>query len=296
MIVFPQYEDIMSMIKLKKSKLPFYMAIHSVHKTLLHHHDFVELAYVIEGSGTEIINGIHHHLKPGTSSFLLPHHIHEIQSDSDQPLVKYCCLFDINMLFGSSYESELSSLLFRVGSNLSSFVDFPPVMSARMQTIFEQLHEEYLNHDGIGRSSFIRAKLTESMLLFVRALHTNAPISLHSEEPEGKINFWRILQYIHVHYSEKLTLDWLSLQFHVSIPYISRSFKKYLGRSFLDYLHGLRVESAASMLISTNMSLADIAVEAGFESYRSFSRVFREVREQTPSDYRNAFKDAKEHI
>ncbi|MFD0693499.1 helix-turn-helix domain-containing protein [Paenibacillus sp. GCM10027628] len=294
MIVFPEYEDLMAIIKLKKGELPLHISIHTLKKTLLHHHDFVELSYVIEGSGTEIINGIPHHLQPGTCSFLLPHHIHEIQSDSDKPIIKYCCMFDINMLLGSSYESELSSLLFRIGSRIPSFVDFSSPMADRIHNIFELLHDDYLNPVGIGRNSFIRAKLTEAMLLFVRASHTNYPNGLQVDEFDEKMNFWKVLQYMHVHYSKKLTLEWLSHHFRVSTPYMSRSFKKHLGRSFLEYLHGLRVESAVSMLVSTNMSLADIAAEAGFESYRSFSRVFRELRGQTPSDYRNQRKKSLE--
>jgi AraC-like DNA-binding protein len=289
-IVFPRYEDLMTIIQSKKGKLPLYISIHTIHKTTLHHHDFVELSYVTEGSGTEIINGISHHLQPGTSSFLLPHHIHEIKSDSNLPIVKYCCMFDINMLLGSSYESELASLLFQIGSKFPSFVDFSPAMTEHMRSIFELLLEEYISQDGIGRSSFIRAKLTEAMLLFIRASNASDSLALQDVEPDEKINFWKILQHIHVHYSEKLTLEWLSHHFRASTPYISRSFKKHLGRSFLDYLHGLRVESAVSMLLSTNMPLIDIAAEVGFESYRSFSRVFREIRGQTPSDYRKAYK------
>ncbi len=176
MSVFPQYEDFMAIVKLKKSKLPLYVSIHSVHKTMLHHHDFVELSYIIEGHGTEIINGITHHLQPGTSSFLLPHHIHKIQSDSDQPVIKFCCMFDINMLLGSPYESELSSLLFQIGSRFSSFVDFAPATAQIMRSILELLLEEYTNQDGIGRSSFIRAKLTEAMILFIRASDVNNPL------------------------------------------------------------------------------------------------------------------------
>jgi transcriptional regulator GlxA family with amidase domain len=74
------------------------------------------------------------------------------------------------------------------------------------------------------------------------------------------------------------------------MPYISRLFKDHVGQSFLTYLHGLRIKSAASLLISTEMPIADISTEVGFESYRTFLRVFREIRGQTPSDYRDTLK------
>src|SRR5690606_32673826 len=103
---------------------------------------------------------------------------------------------------------------------------------------------------------------------------------------ESKVNFWKVLQYLHVHYQEDLSLESISRQFRVSPPYISRLFKEHVGQSFLTYLHELRIKSAASLLISTDMSISDIATEVGFESYRTFLRVFRDIRGQTPSEFR----------
>ncbi|WP_167859655.1 AraC family transcriptional regulator [Paenibacillus cymbidii] len=291
MSVFPQYEDLMTMIAARSGKLPFYISIHSVRQTRVHHHDFVELTFMLEGSGSETINGVTHRMQPGVASFLLPHHIHHVESDSDRPLVKYCCMFDINLLFGSAYEAELSRLLFRVGSELPSSVAFDPALAAQMQSVLDMLHAEYVNKDGIGRNSFIRVKLTEAMLLFIRAAQAAADAPPPSGElSEAGLDFGEVLRFIHVHYAEPLTLDRLAEHCRVSAAHLSRSFKKRIGCSFLDYLHRLRVESAASMMRSTDMTLIDIAADAGFPSYRSFSRIFRDLQGRTPSEYRLAFK------
>jgi AraC-like DNA-binding protein/mannose-6-phosphate isomerase-like protein (cupin superfamily) len=288
MTVYPLYEDIVANRTIFKGNLPFYISIHNVRKTPLHHHDVVELTFVLEGRGVEIINGTRHQLQDGASSFLLPHHMHQIECESGMSVTKYCCMFDINMLLGSSYESELSSLLFQIGSSIPPFVNFSPPQAERMRSILEILHEEYNHLDSVGRSSLIRVKLTEAMLLFVRASQQVAAPTIPVEPTDNKINFWKVLQYLHVHYREKLTLESVSRQFRVSTPYISRLFKEHVGQSFLTYLHGLRIKSAASLLVSTEMSMADIAAEVGFESYRTFLRVFREIRGQTPSEYRHA--------
>lgn len=297
MSVFPQYEDMMAMIASKSGKLPFYISIHSVRKSVVHHHDFVELTFMLEGSGSETINGVTYRMRPGIASFLLPHHFHHVESDTDRPLVKYCCMFDINFLFGSAYESELSRLLFRVGTELPSSVALDPAQAARLRSTLELLHAEYADPHGIGRNSFIRAKLTEAMLLFIRAaqasvIAASAASSPVSELPEAKLDFGDVLRFVHVHYAEPLTLDRLAEHCRVSAAHLSRSFKKHIGCSFLDYLHRLRVESAASMMRSTDMTLIDIAAEAGFPSYRSFSRIFRDLQGRTPSGYRQAFKPA----
>ncbi|MDF2653390.1 MAG: transcriptional regulator, AraC family, partial [Paenibacillus sp.] len=207
MTVYPLYEDFVASVKMKKEKLPFYISIHHVNKTPLHHHDCVELTFVLEGSGTEIINGTKHLLQTDAASFLLPHHMHEIECEPGQPVVKYCCMFDINMLLGSSYESELSSLLFQIGSSIPPFVKFSPAEAERMRSIMMILHEEYRNPDSVGRSSLVRVKLTEAMLLFVRATEScnTGSIPADAAEAETKVNFWKVLQYLHVHYQDKLT-------------------------------------------------------------------------------------------
>ena len=138
------------------------------------------------------------------------------------------------------YESELSSLLFQIGSNIAPFVQLSPSQAERMRSIMEIVHEEYGNLDAVGRSSLIRVKLTEAMLLFVRASQMDAPPSTHADSTGSKVNFWKVLQYLHVHYQNNLSLESLSRQFRVSPPYISRLFKEHLGQSFLTYLHGLR--------------------------------------------------------
>lgn len=287
MSTFPEFQDSFVNSKLQKGQFPFCMTINKIHSTKLHHHDFVELSYVLDGCGVEAINGQKHLMKPGTFSFLLPHHLHEILSDPGLPIRKFCCMFDINIILGSIYDAELSALLFQVGRDLPSFVNFPPVQAEQMHQILHSLYQEYIHPGEVGHFSMVRSKLMEALLLFIRASRRVNQSEKNMVDSSEKINFWSLLQYVHMHYHEKLTLDMLSQTFRLSTPYISSSFKANLGKNFLEYLHGLRIESAASMLLSTDMSVTDIAFKAGFDSYRTFSRVFREICGQTPSEYRN---------
>lgn len=287
MVVFPEFQDSFMNVNLKRGQLPFYITMNSVHQTHLHHHDFVELNFVINGQGTEMINGKKHMMRPGTFSFLLPHHMHEIQCKPGMQVQKYCCMFDINILLGSPYDSEFSNMLFKIGTEIPSFIDFSAEHAEKMEGILHTLHKDFLNPGSLGFNSLIRAKLIEGLLLFLRdssqQVDRHEINTIHSNE---KVNFWSILKYVHMHYHKKLTLEVLSRQFELSSPYISRSFKSNLGKTFTEYLHALRIESAASLLLSTEMTITEIAFEVGFDSFRTFSRVFREVQGQTPSDYR----------
>jgi transcriptional regulator GlxA family with amidase domain len=55
---------------------------------------------------------------------------------------------------------------------------------------------------------------------------------------------------------------------------------------FVEYVHRLRIERAASMLLNTDMTVHDIAFDVGFDNSRTFSRVFREVKGKTATEYR----------
>jgi len=88
------------------------------------------------------------------------------------------------------------------------------------------------------------------------------------------------------HYHEEITLSSVAGHFHISPSHLSELFKKHLGENFVHFLHELRVRHACRLLLSTDMTVSDIALEAGFGSYNTFSRVFRESQGVTPTEYR----------
>ncbi|TMV43042.1 AraC family transcriptional regulator [Paenibacillus mesophilus] len=270
-------------------KLPFFIGIHAFPTTVLNYHSFVEFTYIIDGSGYQSINGTLHRMEPGTISLLPPYHIHQMTSDNGCVIRKYCCLFDMNILFGSPYASEWTEQLYQIGAAFPSSVAFHGEEAVLMEALFARLLMEYCNPDLRGRNHMICSKLSEALLLFLRAAaaagdHEAKP----NEQEEGNPLFWSALHYVHAHYTERLTLDMVAKHLHISESYVSRMFRERTGRSFLEYVHQLRIDSAASMLVTTDRTIMDIAFDTGFESPRTFYRVFKEVRGQSPKEYRNA--------
>jgi AraC-like DNA-binding protein len=68
-------------------------------------------------------------------------------------------------------------------------------------------------------------------------------------------------------------------------------FKKRIGQNFVDYLHHVRIRHACVLLKSTKMTVSEIAIEVGYGSFSTFSRVFREMKKVTPTDFRKAEAD-----
>jgi len=97
---------------------------------------------------------------------------------------------------------------------------------------------------------------------------------------------WPIIHYIHRNYQEELTLTDLANLFTMSISRISEVIKQTTGQTFVHFLHDLRLRHACSLLVSTDMSVMEIAHEVGYGSYKTFARIFRESKGIAPKDYR----------
>ncbi len=95
------------------------------------------------------------------------------------------------------------------------------------------------------------------------------------------------LKFINKHYREKVTLGDMAAYFHMSQSYLSVLFKQEMGKSFTEYLTGLRLGEAKKLLRETNLNLTDVAYQCGFEDQSYFSKVFHKVEGITPSRYRN---------
>jgi AraC family transcriptional regulator len=84
-----------------------------------------------------------------------------------------------------------------------------------------------------------------------------------------------VVDYVHEHAFERLTLDELAAVAGVHRTRLTRAFRDRHGVSIGDYVRQLRVTWAAERLRSTDDSIAEIAAAAGFADQSHFSRVFR---------------------
>ncbi|WP_339301819.1 helix-turn-helix transcriptional regulator [Paenibacillus sp. FSL R5-0623] len=95
------------------------------------------------------------------------------------------------------------------------------------------------------------------------------------------------MEYLSNHFTESITLDSLAAEFNVSKYYISRIFSNKIKINLRNYLSMLRVEYASMLIRTTDASLTTIGVNAGFDSQRTFNRVFRAIYGMTPRDFKN---------
>ncbi|HEY5953042.1 MAG TPA: AraC family transcriptional regulator [Terrimicrobiaceae bacterium] len=87
-------------------------------------------------------------------------------------------------------------------------------------------------------------------------------------------------------FCHSLPLDAFAKMCHRSLSSFKREFRRCYGTTPGKWLIGRRLECAAQMLRSTNMSMTEIALECGFEEPAHFSRTFKTKFGRSPTDYR----------
>lgn len=100
------------------------------------------------------------------------------------------------------------------------------------------------------------------------------------------------IHYIQSHYRENITLEDLAEKTFLSKTYISRSFPKYFGISFTEYVTFLRIAYAIRMLPGKD-TISNIALESGFPNVNAMILAFKRHWGITPGEYRkgNRYKE-----
>ncbi|WP_195572588.1 AraC family transcriptional regulator [Paenibacillus sp. 1001270B_150601_E10] len=279
------YPDYLRTYPNMDSASPLHISLnHIPHGFRAHRHDFLEFSFVISGRGKERINDASHPMRPGTFTFVLPYQVHEIFTEPDEPLVLYNCMFSMDLLIESGQDDGLLAWMDHYDQQPSIQLDEDDL--ARMRLLIEDLAHEY-NSDEVWKHTYIQIKLKEILIRFDRIRRKQGDLCTTTPTSTVKNNYvWPIIQYIHHHYQEELSLSGLSQKFTMSASRISELIKETTGQTFVHFLHDLRIRHAASLLVTTDMSVAEIALEVGYGSYNTFSRVFRSMKGIVPKEYR----------
>ena len=98
---------------------------------------------------------------------------------------------------------------------------------------------------------------------------------------------YQTVSYISANFKKKLSLEEMAKDLGVSKYVLSRLFSKIFHRNFNQYLNDARLNYACHRLENTSDSITNICLDSGFESQRTFNRVFKERYKISPSDYRS---------
>jgi AraC family transcriptional regulator len=97
----------------------------------------------------------------------------------------------------------------------------------------------------------------------------------------------KVLVYIQNHLDEAMTLDELARVAYFSPYHFHRIFRGMVGESVMEHIRRLRLERAAHRLKFSDLPVTRIAFEAGYETHEAFTRAFRALFAESPSQFRD---------
>lgn len=101
-----------------------------------------------------------------------------------------------------------------------------------------------------------------------------------------KLILRKAVEYLQEHYNEQVTLNEVAEHTFVSTYYISRMFKKEMGKNFVDYLNEIRIEKAKEMLRDVRFKTYEVAEQVGIPDAHYFSKLFKKYVGVTPTEFR----------
>ncbi len=173
--------------------------------------------------------------------------------------------------------------------NLNPYCLFPREVlegSEIPKTLFEMLQswqaQEY------GYEIDLKSLLLRVFLWIIRQNHQNGSGIM---EPAADISFentvliQRSIEYINDNYADLNEVQVAAFA-NMSYSYYCKLFKRVVGQNFNDYLTTVRINEAERLLLSTDLSVTDIGLAAGFSSGSHFIEKFKKHRGKTPKQYR----------
>ena len=100
-------------------------------------------------------------------------------------------------------------------------------------------------------------------------------------------NIQNLIEWIDDHIDQPLNIEAVAKKSGYSKWYLQRMFRTVMRQTLGDYIRQRRLLLAAVELRTTERPIFDIAMDLGYVSQQTFSRVFRREFDRTPSDYRH---------
>lgn len=237
--------------------------------------------------------GIHHFLFPGKDC-LLPEDLLGLKSDFTVP---YHEVERIGDLMGSCEDADIADYINRI-FNRSVLCRYRIGYTlALCDTLYRSLRaiEAPLREAGMEAGLDMRKtnspmeyfSMREYLLsLQEKMLRLHHLVYEYKKAYRENAELEKAIAYIRNNYHKQLTLAMVSNDVSLNYAYFSNVFRKYTGKTFMEYLRDIRMEEGKRLLSKTDQRIAQIAEKVGYDSYKSFSRAFKESVGITPAEYR----------
>lgn len=265
---FPFHEN----IPFKQNELSVKIETYTTDESFKPHwHEHIELLYILEGEGSATCNENTFPVKKGDLIVVNSTQIHTL---TPKGTLTFCCV-----LFYSWFFSDVE---FDVTTIISPCVREDSFVKESIGKMIAQKETKTHYRDMLIKSyayeimAYLLKNYTEHQM-------TKKDTLLHTSRLKTAET---VLYYINEHYCEKITSGSLADLCCMNESYFCRFFKRNFNKTPIEYLNEFRIEKACELLNLTTRTITDIALSVGFEDINYFSRMFKKIKNCSPSEYR----------
>lgn len=263
-----------------------------IKETSLHSHNFVEIAFVVNGEGIHKIGDMEFPCNKG-EIYIINHDVqHQFIANETQEFEIYNCIFK-PMFFNYSfidnkkfYDVTHSFLIKMIDGDINFKI--PKITLGNndfnyINALYEDMLDEYtIKHEGY--IEILKADLVKLIILILRMIRKEINDTDNVYEKNELLE--KVIDYIHFNYYNEITIEELSMMAFLSQSHFCRLFKEYSGITVKEFTQKVRINEACIILRKSNKKIADIAAEVGYNDIKYFISLFKKLMGMTPNEYR----------
>lgn len=242
----------------------------------LHRHSFFEICYVAHGEGSYIDDGIETGLERGTLFLSRPGKWHQIKSKEGLSLLFIA--FEWIESDMSKKQSEALQDLYNTDHYILQLDEHAPSIHLWYSLLLQATHYHPFQ---IEITSALALSLILSLSQTILKKEKNEFVLIKKSSDY----LYRAKLYIKDNLSQPLQLCDLSTYLHISPRHVSRLFSN-AGENFSTYLKKARMKKATELLLTTSLSMKEIADQTGFSSVHYFTKTFSKEIGLPPGQFR----------
>lgn len=236
-----------------------------------------EMLHVISGSGMITIKDKLYPIVPNTVYLISGNDAHYSSSDVPKLYIRNKIIFSKAKLLLAAELFGCRNSILDLFENGGAVINVSEECSKQLDTLFFKLIES-LKSDNEMASLRVYLNLFSILEMILQSKDVHIPCI------KNKLS--DVLTFINENTSEHLTLDLIAKKTGISKYYLCHSFSSQVGMTVFEYIRIARISKAIKLLTQTALSISEIALETGFESFAYFSKVFRDHVGMTPGEYR----------
>ena len=101
----------------------------------------------------------------------------------------------------------------------------------------------------------------------------------------------RVYKFLDEHYASKINIGEVAELVHLSVPAFCRFFKKQTGITFTEFVNQFRISQSRKLLLQQR-TVTEACYASGFDNLSYYTRTFRKVTGEAPSQFRKKFSAA----